>query len=56
MKYQQRKKISILTKLTSDQKLLSIATLIEEGKIIEDPETKSNLLNSHFSPINCSWL
>ena len=44
-----KKKFSILSKLMSNQKFSSITNLIENGQLIEDPRTKSNLLNSHFA-------
>ena len=44
-----KKKIGILTKLMSNQKLSSTASLIENGKTIENPKQKSNVLNTYFS-------
>ena len=44
-----KKKFGILTKLMSNQKFSSIASLIENGKTIENPEQKKNVLNTNFS-------
>ena len=44
-----KKKFGILTKLMNNQKFSSIANLIENGATIENPEQKSNVLNTYFS-------
>ena len=44
-----KKKFSILTKLMSNQKFSSITSLIENGQLVDDSQSKSNLLNSHFA-------
>ena len=44
-----KKKFSILTKLMKNQKISSIPPLIENEQVINDPKTKSNLLNDLFA-------
>ena len=41
-------KFGILTKLMKNSKFSSIATLIENGVTIDDPNQKSNILNNNF--------
>ena len=43
-----KKKFSILTKLMKNQKSSSIPPLIQDGTVINDPQTKSELLNDLF--------
>ena len=44
-----RKKFSILAKLLNNKKYSSIATLIENGSVIEDSQNKSEILNKYFT-------
>ena len=44
-----RKKFSILAKLLNNKKYSSIATLIENGSVIEDSQKKSEVLNKYFT-------
>ena len=44
-----KKKFSILSKLMRSNKVSSIPSLIEAGNIVNDPQTKSNILNNHFA-------
>ena len=44
-----RKKFRILTKLMNNTKYSSIASLIEDGKVIEDSQQKSDILNKYFT-------
>ena len=47
-----KKKFGILTNLMNNQKISSIANLIENGVTIENLEQKSNILNTYFSNIS----
>ena len=44
-----KKKFSILAKLLNNKKYSSIATLIENGNVIEDSQNKSEILNKYFT-------
>ena len=44
-----RKKFRILTKLMGNTKYSSIASLIEDGKVTEDSQEKSNILNKNLT-------
>ena len=44
-----KKKFSILAKLLNNKKYSSIATLIENGSVIEDSQKKSEVLNKYFT-------
>ena len=44
-----KKKFSILAKLLNNKKYSSIATLIENGSVIEDSQNKSEILNKYFT-------
>jgi hypothetical protein len=44
-----KKKFSILTKLMNNSKISQIPPLLENGNTIDDPKTKSDLLNNFFA-------
>jgi len=44
-----KKKFRILTKLMGNSKYSSIASLIEDGKVTEDAQEKSDILNKYFT-------
>ena len=44
-----RKKFRILTKLMGNVKYSSIASLIEDVKVTEDSQEKSDILNKYFT-------
>ena len=43
-----KKKFSILTKLMKNQKTSIIPPLLQNGEVINDPKTQSELFNNHF--------
>ena len=47
-----KKKFSILLKLMKNQKHSGLSPLKEGGDIIQDPKTKGEIFNSHFSSKN----